>query len=136
MYKPQTKLANNIMASNRRRHASILRPSDNRRGIGLFSHIRNDTTTAFQDFFGFVLGIFFLALAAGIAIGQLQARAHEFVQFGSAESHIGGFILAGGFAVVAFFFSHVAAIRVFRKVISMTRRISNHAAEIVRTRLH
>ena len=75
-------------------------------------------------------------LAAGLALGQLQARAREFAEFGSAESHLGGFLLAGGFAVVALFFSHVAAIRVFRKVISMTRRTSNHAAEIGRTRLH
>jgi len=124
------------MPSKRRRHAPSLRPSENRRGFGLFSHIRNDTTTAFQDFVGLVLGIFFLVLAAGIALGQLQARAREFAQYGSAESHLCGFLLAGGFAVVALFLGHVAAIRGFRRVISMMRRTSNHAAEIGRTRLH
>src|SRR5579859_6712774 len=105
------------MASKRRGHAPILRPSENRRGIGLFGHIRNDTTTAFQDFVGLVLGIFFLVLAAGIALGQVQARAREFAQYGNAESHLSGFLLAAGFAVVALFFGHAAVIRVFRKVI-------------------
>ena|SRR6185437_6516524 len=64
----------------------ILGPEGKHRGQGLFSHIRDDTTTRFQDFVGLVVAIVFLVLGSEIALLTIRTRAREFAAFGSGKA--------------------------------------------------
>ena len=117
------------MGSKFRGHNPILRPSGKKTGRGLFGHIRDDTTTVFQDFVGIVLGSAFLVLAIEIVLLQLRVMKRESVMFGHAENPVGSFLLAAGFVAIAVFFGHVGVIYWFRRLFHAGHRL--HAKRVL-----
>jgi ABC-type Fe3+ transport system permease subunit len=89
---------------------------DESQGIGLYTREQEKNTTPFQ-YFGQVVGggvVFLCGVLLLVAI--FDHRSRETAQFGSPESHLYGFVVAGAVIALGIFMAHAGVIFWGRRV--------------------
>jgi hypothetical protein len=99
---------------------AVLKERERRRllhgGLGLYTYPQIRNTTPFQLVAQIVVGLFVALMGALLFWGVWRTRIEEISNYGSANSHLGGFTLAAAVILIGVFWAHPGIIFYLRKL--------------------